>query len=243
MSLRSAVLALVACALLARFAAPASAGTTLPLLPLEMGNHWEYVSPGGTVVQEAISGTRSVLGRTVVAKSYLAGPDAGIENWWMTGPNGEVLLAGFDRSVDSFTIGYEPPITWCTGSPAIGVTWTTHVVAYNMATMLVDSEFDVTLGVFEDASLTVPAGTFPTFGVGWVVQPATPAFASSRALGLDGRTGSAALRPATGMVTDWYSRGIGVVQYSSNELFQLTGYGNPTPTRATTWGMLKQLYR
>ena len=60
MHLRAAFLALAMCALIARFAVPASAATP-PLLPLELGNHWEYVSALGTVDAQAITGTRTIL--------------------------------------------------------------------------------------------------------------------------------------------------------------------------------------
>ena len=129
MKLRSAFIALAACALFARCAAAA----TLPLLPLDIGNHWEYVGALGTVDAEAITGTRVILGRTVTVKSYLQGPNAGLQNWWLTGPNGEVMLAGFDSPSATFTLGYEPPITMCGGAPALGDSWLTHVVAYDLA--------------------------------------------------------------------------------------------------------------
>ena len=133
MQLRPALIALAACAVIARCAVSQSAAAaTPPLLPLEIGNRWEYLGASGTVYTEAITGTRVILGRTVTVKSYLAGPDAGLQNWWLTGPNGEVLLAGADRPDAAVLWAYEPPITYCGGSPALGDSWLTHVVAYDL---------------------------------------------------------------------------------------------------------------
>ena len=244
MQLRTVLIALAACALIARVAVPASAAATPPLLPLEIGNHWEYLSASGTVYAEAITGTRVVLGRTVTVKSYLAGPDAGLQNWWLTGPNGEVLLAGADRPDAGVLWAYEPPITYCGGSPALGASWLTHVVAYDLLTSGVFAEFDITFVVIEDVTLTVPAGTFPSFGVGQIVAGNVAPLASSRGFTLDGRLASSALKATASTASDWFSPGVGVVQlFTNSELFRLTGYGNPTPARTTSWGMLKQLYR
>lgn len=244
MPLRPAFLALAACALLARTAAPALAGTsTLPLLPLELGNHWEYMGVGGTPNQEAITGTLTIRGREVTVKTYLSGPNAGLENWWLTGPNGEVLLAGFDNPTATLALAYEPPITICGGTPALGDSWTTNFIAYALPSMTPSAGLGITYGVLEDAPVTVPAGTFPCFGVGQIAPGGAAALMSSHGLTLDGRVASGALKPAANVATEWLSRGIGVVQFNSGDLFQLTGYGNPTPTRATTWGMLKRLYR
>jgi hypothetical protein len=227
--------------LLAACTRPALAGVLQPMLPLEIGNHWEYRSVGGAVQVETITGTRTVLGREVFVKTYSFGPDAGVDNWWQTGPGGEVLLAGFDRH-DGFSLGYDPPITMCGGSPTPGDAWTTHVVAYDMTDPSNHLEFDITFRALEVVSLSVPAGTFSSVGVGQDLPPVAKAFLAARGLALDGRRASAASKGATPTPTDWFSAGVGEVQYTSSDLFQLVGYGNPTPALQTTWGGLKRLY-
>ena len=73
---------------------------------------------------------------------------------------------------------------------------------------------------------------------------AGPALAARRAVTLDGRSLPAAGSTVSGtMTTDWYAEGVGLVQYSTTDLFQLVGFGQPTATLASNWGAIKRLYR
>ena len=242
-----AALTIIAIPALGATAAPAhpmGGGTPPePMMPLEIGNRWEYQGTGGLQQVETITGTRVVLGRTVWVKSYTVGPDAGLDNWWLYDAGGQLLLAGFDNTGLGLALGYEPPIVYCGSTPSLGDLWPTHVIAYTLPSMAVYDEFDITFGLLENLPLTLPAGTFPSFGVGQVAAPVTPAFSAARGVTLDGRRLAPALKAATTNATDWFSPGVGLVQYQSIDLFQLTGYGSPTAVRATSWGMLKQLYR
>ena len=230
-------------ALLALPARAALAGVMpTPMMPLDIGTQWEYASVSGVHEIETITGTRVVLGRTVFVKSFSSGPDNGIENWWQTGPAGEVLLAGFDRH-DGFTLGYDPPITLCGGTPTLGDLWPTHIIMYDMATMNVVGEYDFTFGALEDVSLTVPAGTFHCYGVGQVVPVTAKAILGARGLTLDGRRAATGPGAAASSATDWFSSGVGAVQTVSSDLFQLVSFSRPTPTLTSSWGRLKQLYR
>ena len=234
----TAVLALAA-------AAPALAGSSQPMMPLTPGFYWDYVSPGGVHQFEAIGGTLTLLGRTVTEKGYTGGPDAGLVNWWLTGPAGEVQLAGFDNPTAGLSLAYDPPITVCGGTPLAGDLWLTHVTAYQLPTMAVYATFDLTYGLIEEVDLTLPAGTFHTFGVGQVVFAAPFAAAGGAALGLDGRslgTGPAATRAAAS-ASDWYSPGVGDVQFVASDLFRLESYGVADPVHAATWGQVKQRWR
>jgi hypothetical protein len=235
---------LLGSALLALCAVPAAAGP-LPLLPLEIGDHWIYFGASGVHQVETITGTRTLLGRTVFVKSYTEGPDAGLENFWFTGPNGEVMLAGFDAAGPGLALAYDPPITVSGGAPSVGDTWTTQTTAYNLADLSVFEAFGITFGALEAVTLSVPAGTFDCIGVGQVPFTKSPAGARMAGIGLalDGRRVALTRSGSSTNTTDWFSPGVGVVQYLAADTFQLAGYGNSTPALATGWGALKVLYR
>jgi hypothetical protein len=234
--------ALALSAVLLSCALPVLAGVLPPMLPLEIGNHWEYQSLGGDHQVETITGTATVLGRAVFVKHYAEGLNAGLENWWRIGPGGDVQLAGFDRH-DGFSLGYDPPLTFCGASPVLGDLWPTHVVAYDMATMAVYAEFDITFSALEDVSLSVPAGTFPSIGVGQVLAKAANPVLALRGLALDGRQLKTTPNTIASDATDWFSAGVGEVQYRSGDTYLLVSYGYPTPTLTTSWGALKRTYR
>jgi hypothetical protein len=230
--------------LLALRAAPAAVAAPPSMLPLEVGNYWEYVSASAGHQVETITATQTLLGRTVFVKSYTGGFNAGLENFWLTGPDGEVMLAGFNHRSFSSALAYDPPITICGGAPLVGDTWTTHTTAYNLADMSVYAVFDITFGALEEVSLSVPAGTFPCIGVGQVPFATSPASTCIAGLGLalDGRQVSATRVDSSTDATDWYSPGVGEVKYVGGDTFELAGYGNTTPARPMSVGQLKARY-
>jgi hypothetical protein len=216
-----------------------------PWLPLEVNNRWEYVTAGGGYA-EAITGTLDLLGRTVFVKSYIGGPDNGLENYWLTDADGSVLLAGFNNRPASFALAFDPPLRYLAVPPALGLTWDSHALVRNLPDLAVVDSVDIHWQEMEDVSLTVPAGTYHSFGVGQVVAPVAPRAALVRADGqtfsLDGRR-LATNGAINSNATDWYAQGVGVVQLQSSALYQLRWFGNPLPVARTTWGSIKQLYR
>ena len=250
MSRSAAATALAAVALVTLLApAPATAGTPA-MLPLAVGNVWNFQGNSGTVSIEAITGSRLLRGRTVAVKSYLAGPDSGLVNWWVPGADGEVLLAGFDNPAAGLSLAYEPPITICSGAPAMGDLWTAAVTAYVVPAMTVYSGFQITYGLVEHGFYLVPAGEFHAYGVAQMSLPTVPSAAGDRQLMLDGRyaagaAGASVRAPGTTTInaTDWYTSGLGEIQYFTSELFRLTDYQVATPARSRSWGAVKQSYR
>ncbi len=220
-----------------------SAADPSAMLPLHVGNHWGYVTTSGTHQVETITGTRTLRGRTVFVKSYAEEPNVGLENYWLTGPEGEVLLAGFLRPGSG--VAYDPPIVLCGGAPVVGDTWPTHVTSYDLADSTLSQTFDITYGALEDVSLLVPAGRFPCIGVGQVVPGISLAVAGfvGDGLTLDGRRVTGLQVAAGGVPSDWYSPGVGVVQYGYIEMYRLEEYGVTTPALATSWGAVKASYR
>jgi hypothetical protein len=93
--------------------------------------------------------------------------------------------------------------------------------------------------VIEDVRLDLPIGSIQALGIG----QAAP-LNGVRPYGsftVDGRAeSSGSFDPVPG---DWYAAGLGDVQYSTDDLYQLQDFAIPTPVAASSWGRLKRLYR
>ncbi len=222
---------------LALLPAIASAADWLPLVD---GMHWDYRSANFQETQ-IITGTRTLLGRTLYVKSFVGGPDSGLQNFWQVAPDGSVLLGGFDNVSAGLALAYDPPFPVLQTPPSLGLTWSTHSVARLIPSMVEYATIDLNWEVSEDVVLEVPAGSFHAFGVGQVPPTAAKVMAGGRAFTLDGRLVADPGKAA--VATDWYSEGVGEVQFLASDLFQLVAFGPPLPATASTWGRVKQLYR
>lgn len=215
-------------------AAGASAQTWLPL---DDGFTWSYAGPSAaqtlTVQTEA-----TVRGRAV--KPILYSPSTenpGLRNFWSHGPDGDVILHGFDRPGE-FAWAYEPPIVILEAPPTVGQTWQQTIVAHDLFTSDSLFTFDIAFHVFAEQVVVVPAGTFDAIHVGQVIPTAfaTPA---GGMLGLDG-TRSAGTR---GGIELNYAENVGVVRDATAQASDLVSYGLTTAVAAESWGRVKKLYR
>jgi len=212
-------------------------------MPLGIGTRWEYRSVGGDHQVQTITGQTIVRGRVVAVKSYAEGVDAGLQNYWLLDADGSVLLAGFSEPSAAFALAYEPPVRYLPVPPEPGLHPAQHIVAHDLFTDAVFDAFDIQIELTGDVLLTLPIGIYHAVGVGQAGPPAGPALAREVSYTLDGRrlphgvpSGSATTS------TDWFSNGVGDVMYQSSDLFQLIGFGQPTPTAKTTWSAIKRLY-
>lgn len=213
-----------------------------PWQPLDIGLRWEYRGIGGGHQVEHISGLRSVRGRTVAVKAYDEGADAGLENFWQLGADGTVYLCGFNAPSGPLALAYEPPIAYLPGPPALGVSRTTDVTVYNLADGSLYSAFSIRCLVLEELDLVLPAGVFHALGTGQDMSAPRAIAAGGHTFSLDGRSIGdlpAGLAPSP---TDWYTDGVGVVQYQGSDLFQLLSFGLPTPAAHSSWTAIKRLY-
>jgi len=235
--------ALAACTVLAALFVPVSA-LAGDWLPLSIGNRWEYRGVGGAHQVETITGQTTVRGRTVAVKYYAEGVDAGLENYWYLDPDGSVRLAGF-KNPGGLAYAYEPPVRILHAPPVVGIIDLPSAI--DVHDLLTDALLFTTFfsyDVAEHVSLTLPAGTFDSWGVGQVITLPSPGLKSGSRLGIDGRTMASSGASIYSLdETDWFSEGTGDVQYRSSELMQLVAFGRPTPVLATSWGTLKRLYR
>lgn len=208
-------------------------------MPMVVGNRWTYDSASGHEVQ-VITGTTTIRGRTMFVRSYEeSAENAGLENYWLVESDGDVLLGGFLRHVEKLGVLYEPPLRMVDVPLSVGATWTTPASYYRLPDTTLAGTFVFRMEVFGDSVLTVPAGTFSAFGIGQSPLIAAPAAMVQSGLELDG-----SVQVAGGSAQDWYSAGVGDVQFGyGDDPFRLTSYDFSTPTTALSWSRLKRLYR
>jgi hypothetical protein len=208
-------------------------------LPLATGNRWTYQSVNGLHEEHVISGTTTIQGRTVYVKSYLESTyNTGLENYWSEGPDGDLLLSGAYRSVEGWGWIFDPPLLFLDAPLVLGKPWTTRSTIYYLPDTSWGGPIEVTFAVFEDTTLVVPAGKFRAFGTGQSPMLAMAATTPNPSLSVDG-----AFRASSGAPSDWFAAGVGVVQFDSDDRYQLAEHELPTPVVATSWGRLKRLYR
>ena len=239
-------LALVATLALTLVATRVTAAT---FMPLEPGTVWVYQGDQGGHQTERMIGFFPLHGRPTAIKHYEEGVDAGLQNYWMIGFDGTVLLAGFSRpggAPGSFDTGYvyDPPIRIFPVPPVVGPQPFQFIGVYDFVTDVLLYTAQIRYDVFEDVVLTLPAGTFHAYGAGQYIPLPAPA-ANGTHLTLDGRlVTDSGKNIAITTPTDWYSEGVGLVQYRTSQLYQLTSFsGPPTATAQSSWGKLKRLYR
>lgn len=238
--MRALSLALAACLALA---VHAGATRAAPWMPLAIGNSWEYQGDAGGHQVETITAFSVVRGVSVLVKYYAEGPDAGLENYWRLAPDGSVLLAGFYSPAAGFGYAYEPPVRFLPVPPVVGPQPPQLITIYDIITDAILSTLSLQYDVTESTVLSLPAGTFSTFGVGQLVPLPGPSADGVRVT-LDGRVVRTTSKSIYAAVTsDWFAEGVGIVQYDIGELFQLVSFGGPTPTVPSSWGALKRMYR
>jgi hypothetical protein len=212
--------------------------------PLAIGNRWEYRGTAGSHQVETISGQTVVHGRVVAVKSYSEGPDAGLQNYWLLAPDGSVLLAGFLNPSAALAVAYEPPIRYLPVPPVVSPGPFQPIVVHDLFTDAVIFTGDLRFDVTEEVTLSLPAGSFHSFGVGRAIPLPITSLSKGASFTLDGRRLPAS-DPSIYLIntTDWYSEGVGDVQYKTGDLYQLVGFGQPTATASSSWSALKRLYR
>jgi len=208
-------------------------------LPLATGNFWSYFVDDGPVEMRVVGEQVPIFDTPTYPIEYTTSPnDMGLINYWTSEEDGGVLLWGFWRH--TWGILYDPPIQQVDAPLYVGKTWTSTVDLYSLPDTTFYMTMEFTYTVHEDPELDVPAGLFPTFGIGDPEpDPTAPSF-------LDGRyTLSGELKTSQSRGADsWYSLNVGIVQEIHNGLFQLRTYtDHPVAIESSTWGSVKALYR
>ena len=207
--------------------------------PLEIGYFQEFDGIAGQHEAKAVVRNTMVFGNaTSVVEYYDSDLNDGLENYWSVSPEGHVLLWGYFRRNDGFGQVYYPPIRMVDDPPYEGKTWTTHFRVYSLPDTILVNEGDLAFEVYEEGEVSVPAGTFYAYGIGRAdsfssLQNIHPGFE------ITGRR-SDEVQPRS--ADKWWARGVGEVQYLTTDLYQLTNYGMPTPSRRSSFGHIKWLF-
>jgi hypothetical protein len=204
---------------------------------LATGNFWSYIAEGGFQETKVVIGQVPIFQGSPFAIEYtLSDANQGLVNYWTAGPDGDVLLWGFFR--EGWGYLYQPPVRMADAPLELGKSWTTSVNFFSLPDTIPVQAADLTFTVFEDQALTVPAGVFPSFGIG-IPDPVAKNLTDGRHT-LWGEV----ITDKSGSIENWYSLGVGMVQYSSGGLFQLETYTDrPVEVKVSSWGSVKALYR
>jgi hypothetical protein len=213
--------------------------------PLESGWQWIYDNPSGGIQTMSITGEREVLGVTTKVRLQVEDTQT-YENYWTRDAAGGLFLHGA-YNYDGFGIAYAPPIQMVNAPLFLGKTW----ITVNIYTYGLDGNpdggppFDYPLRVYFEGAVTVPAGEFYAYGVGYDIGPRVIFSRGGKTYDLLGRSVTAGDLPRTDNTTDWYTDGVGEVMfgYVYGDIYRLRSFDTPVPTQATTWGRVRALYR
>ncbi len=221
-------------------AAPAFA---VSYMPLATGMTWDYTSPSAGPHNMMMCGTRVVHG-VVTSVRHQSEAAQVYENYWSDDADGTLYLHGAWNVTHDFKAVYVPPIVFLQPPLAVGRTWANpHIQVEDFEGNPAGDPFSYPMAVFEDVVLTVPAGSFHCYGVGFDAGGFT-ARAGTMTFTATGRRIDAGTTPASvGSATDWFSEGVGEVRFAGGaDVYDLVGWGAPTDTRPATWGAIKALF-
>lgn len=231
------------------FLAGQSASSEVPrYFPVELGWTWDYAHDVmGTEVNQ-ITGTRLVRGRvTQIQRRQQIGtqyPQV-VENYWSVDEEGDVFLHGGQNFTFPIVIAYEPPIRLVDAPLSIGKSWESPFTYCNSLDLdgTCQGPYPYPLVVVFEGNITVPAGTFYTYGVGYDDQPPSISVAGNNFDIFARYRGEASSEGAlVAEASDWYCDGVGLVQFDA---FKMTGWSPPgtTATDESSWGSIKRLFR
>lgn len=235
--------------LLVTLALPALSGRVEALTyhPLEVGFQWEYYSTLDGYQTMTITGERDILG--IVTRVRRQEEQIQVfENFWTDDTEGNLYLHGAVNLTDGFEVAYFPPIQMVDAPLYLGKAWVTENIGlYDLDGTPWDVEIDYPLRVYTEGIVTVPAGDFYAYGVGYDVGPIVIESESGQLFDIFGRRIEETEEDRIDNATEWYSVDVGLVQHTylaDEELgFKLLSYEFPVAISATTWGGLRLLFR
>ena len=224
----------IACILVFSIAGPVSGQE---YLPLETGNFWSYVTDVGGEEMRVVGEQIPIFQGTPFGIEHpISDNNQGLVNYWTSGTDGDVLLWGFFR--DGWGRLYQPPISMVDAPLAVGKSWTTTVDIYSLPDTIFMETADISYIVQEAPELTVPAGVFPTYGIGTLTPVSTTVSTGRYTL-----WGEIMMDKEVGNLS-WYSLDVGIVQEDFGSIYKLETYtDHPVAVVVSSWGAVKALYR
>jgi hypothetical protein len=220
--------------------------------PLDVGGEWHYANDNGQDEDTVITGYRDLLGVTTTIRHEeiynTRIPPQVVENFWTSDGEGNLLLHGAVNYTDTLAMAYWPPIVMIDAPLWAGKSWVTeNIHVYELDGTPTGMEpFNYPLAVHFVGEIIVPAGTFQCFGVGFDAWTPILRLNSGRAYDIYGRRVRVEGVPGSRDATEWYSEGVGLIQYSyltdPGEMMKLTWW-QPTPVARGSWGSIKARFR
>lgn len=214
-------------------------------LPLYQGNTWEYIAPGNVHERRTAVGQIEIWGSPCWVIRYSESTfNEGLENYCTVDEAGCVYLWGAWRPDAGFGILYSPPLRLIDGDPELWETWTSTYTAYLLPDTIEIATGSATFGVYEVGTISVPAGDFFSYGIGYWTEDSRPALpAGSLTDDLDVFLALAPADGNQGNPTKWWSDGVGLVRYLGSSTMELITYDLPTRARRLSWGAVRWNYR
>ena len=207
-------------------------------LPLDQGATWSYATGTGGAERKTVDGMVEIFGETAQVIRYSeSSSNEGLENYWTSSAAGDVYLWGFFRREDEgWGYLYQPPILWIDAPLHVGKSWETEFQVYSLPDTILVSSAQYVLTTIWEGVVAVPAGDFQSF----LVEGSFGMPEAAQDVSPDGR-----LLSGRSTTWDWFSDGVGLVQYgraASPNPYRLVDYGT-TPADATSWTTIKSLFR
>jgi len=224
-------------------------GAAQDYFPLDIGNEWYYESDLAETQLMTIIGEEVILGTVTRVRRQEMEADL-FENFWTRDSAGNLSLHGA-RSLmyDDFEVAYLPPIRMVDAPLELGKSWVTEgVLPHDLDGTPWDGEpFDYPLTVYSEGFVSVPAGEFYSYGVGFDTGPLLLQSPSGDAFDVFGRHIAVEEILTEVNTTDWYCDGIGLVQHTTyaagQHALQLHWWSTPVSTESSSWGRVKRLFR
>jgi hypothetical protein len=216
-------------------------------VPLAVGSHWEYYSTYYGEQSMTIIGEQVILGVTTRVRLQVQS-DQIYESFWSNDSSGNVFIHGAINFTYPLEVAYVPPLKIVAPPLFLGKTWVTNGVRlYGLdGTPWDDEPFDYPLRVYTEGVVAVPAGSFYSYGVGDDTGSGLVLTARQGTFDVFGRR-VAGDQLTAGNASDWYSDGVGVVEFcdfrNTQDPSRLVSYELPSvSTQPTTWGQLKAMF-
>jgi hypothetical protein len=204
-------------------------------LPLDLANTWEYEGSLEGHERKTVVGTIDIWGMSARVIEYTESThNTGLQNYWTIESDRDILLWGFYRAVEGFGWLYNPAIRTLDAPLFVGKTWSSTVQIYSLPDTVLVGTFTFSFEVYEEGTISVPAGNFQAFGIG--TRPPLPAHGYSL-------SGAATRSESGGSPDDWYSEGVGPVRYITDQRYDLLSFDQTTPVLPATWGSIKGQFR
>lgn len=232
---------LFGCLLAAFLAAGLSVQAEAAYLPLSAGNTWSYVTDLGREEVRLVSGTTEVFGREVwVIEHPISYANLGLENYWTSDDDGNVLLHGFWRAGGVWGRAYDPPVVLVDAPLFLGKTWSATFDIHDLSDLSYLATYTIHFSVVAAGVLAVPAGDFDGYGIVQVEPERSvrqdPGYA------LSGRRMGAGRQDEE--ISEWWSEGVGTVRYRSVGVYDLVSYEiESVGGRALTLSAVKAIFR